>query len=179
MLESESSPTAEPSQRRNFGKQGFGAATSKLISASIGDIVLVMSRSPGHKHYSLADIEWMVVPAVIAGQFYLAEAASREYGFRAPIACVTWASVSDEVDKRLREEGARKIRLRPDEWTSGEHLWLVDMVGDPRALNGLLKGLLGTRFKGKRVNVATLDADGTAHVRVLGEMAAAVQEAGA
>ena len=42
-----------------------GAAVSKLVSASIGDIAVVFSRSPRHKHYSLADIEWLIVPAVV------------------------------------------------------------------------------------------------------------------
>jgi len=157
----------------------MGAALSKLISASIGDIAVVMARSPGHKHHSLADIEWMVLPAVLSGQFYVAEAASKERGFRAPVACVTWASVSDEVDQRLRDDAARKIRLRPDEWTSGEHLWLVDMAGDARALSGALKGLLETRFKNKVVNVATRGADGAARVQTLADLAAAAQEAAA
>jgi hemolysin-activating ACP:hemolysin acyltransferase len=39
-----------------------GAAASKLFAASVGDMVVVLSRSPSHKHYSLADIEWMVLP---------------------------------------------------------------------------------------------------------------------
>jgi hemolysin-activating ACP:hemolysin acyltransferase len=157
----------------------MGAALSKLISASIGDLAMVMARSPGHKHHSLADIEWMVLPAVLSGQFYVAEAASKERGFRAPIACVTWASVSDEVDRHLRADAARKIRLRPDEWTSGEHVWLVDMAGDARALSGALKGLLETRFKDKVVNVATRSADGATRVETLAELAAAAQEAAA
>ena len=66
-----------------------GAALSKLLAASIGDMVVVLSRSPAHKHYSLADIEWMVLPPVFTGQLYLVEDAHKERGFRAPIAAVT------------------------------------------------------------------------------------------
>jgi hemolysin-activating ACP:hemolysin acyltransferase len=157
----------------------MGAALSKLISASVGDIAVVMSRSPGHKHHTLADIELMVLPAVATGQFYVAEAASKERGFRAPIACVTWASVSDEVDARLREDAGRKIRLRPDEWNGGAHLWLVDMAGDAHALSGALETLLETRFKDKVVNVATRDADGAVRMQTLAELATAAHEAAA
>ena len=78
-----------------------GAAVSRLFAASIGDMAVVFSRSAAHKHYSLADIEWMVLPPVAAGQFYVVEAMDKERGFRAPVAAVTWAFVSEEVDKAL------------------------------------------------------------------------------
>ena len=87
-----------------------GAALSKLVAASIGDMIVVLSRSPAHKHYSLADIEWMVLPPVFTGQFYLVEAAHKERGFRAPIAAVTWAFVSEEIDRRLA--GQEVVRMR-------------------------------------------------------------------
>lgn len=119
-----------------------GAAISKLISASIGDLVVVMSKSPAHKHYSLADIEWMVLPPVLAGQFYVAEATVPETGFRAPIAAVTWARVSPDVDAKLRENAGKPIRLRPDEWTSGDVVWLIDALGDPQALSGVIRSML-------------------------------------
>jgi hypothetical protein len=73
------------------------AAASKFFAASP-----IFSRSPAHKHYSLADIEWTVVPPVAAGQFYVVEITDKERGFRAPVAAVTWALVSQEVDARLR-----------------------------------------------------------------------------
>jgi len=64
----------------------LGNAASKLFAASIGDMVMVLSRSPAHKHYSLADIEWMVLPPAAAGQFYVVEVMDKKSGFRAPIA---------------------------------------------------------------------------------------------
>jgi hemolysin-activating ACP:hemolysin acyltransferase len=157
-------------------KLGNIAAILAVVLVGVG---VDLSRSPGHKHHSLADIEWMVLPAVLSGQFYVAEAASKERGFRAPVACVTWASVSDEVDQRLREDAARKIRLRPDEWTAGAHLWLVDMAGDARGLSGAFKSLLDTRFKDKPVNVATRSADGDERVQTLADLAAAAKDAAA
>lgn len=82
-------------------KRLAGAAMSKLISATVGDVVIVFSKSPSHKHHALADIEWMVLPPVLAGQVYVAEAAHKEHGGRAPLAVVTWARESDEVDQKL------------------------------------------------------------------------------
>src|SRR5581483_1033147 len=119
---------------KSLDKSQLGAAASKLFSASIGEIVTVISRSPAHKHYALADIEWMILPAIMSGQFYVVEAAHKERGFRVPIAAVTWAFVSEDIDARLREAVGQRVRLRPDEWKSGDIGWLIDAVGQAEGL---------------------------------------------
>ena len=68
---------------------------------------------------SLADIEWMILPPVTNGQFYVAEAMDAETGFQAPIAVATWAFVSEEIDRRLSAEfdASRPLATRRmDEW---------------------------------------------------------------
>lgn len=60
--------------------QAVGAAVSKLISATIGEIAVIFSRSPAHKHHTFADLEWMVLPAVLTGQVYVAEMMHNERG---------------------------------------------------------------------------------------------------
>ena len=160
-----SHPGAEPA--KGLDRSQLAAAVSKLVSASVGDIVVVLSRSPSHKFMSLADIEWLVLPAVVTGQFYVAELAHKETGARAPVAVVTWASVSDEVDRRLRENTGQRIRLIPQEWKSGEHLWLVDVAGEPQAIAVALRLLTDGPFKGRTVNVPTRDAAATARFETL------------
>jgi len=145
----------------------LGAAQSKVIAASIGDMAVVLSRSPVHKHYSLADIEWMVLPAVFAGQFYTVETAHRERGFRVPIAIVTWAFVSDEIDVRLREGAKQRVRLRPDEWKSGDIGWLIEAAGDSKGLDAALQWLQAGPFKERTLNLITRDAQGTPTVSTL------------
>lgn len=103
--QSDAELTEQPEKQAltSIPKTAAGAAISKMISASVGDIVALMARAPSRKHFALSDIEWLVLPPVIARQFYVAEAQSKETGFRAPVAAVTWAEVSDDVDKRLTE----------------------------------------------------------------------------
>jgi cytolysin-activating lysine-acyltransferase len=144
-----------------------GAALSKLFAASIGDMVVVLSRSPAHKHYSLADIEWMVLPPASAGQFYVAEAADKERGFRAPIAIVTWAFVSEEVDVRLQHAAGQLIRLRPDEWKSGDIAWLIDAAGDAAGVRSALQWLAAGPFKERSLKMTVRGADGVAGVTTL------------
>jgi hemolysin-activating ACP:hemolysin acyltransferase len=120
----------------------------------------VLSRSPVHKHYSLADIEWMVMPPVATGQSYVVEIADKERGFRAPIAAVTWALVSQEVDTRLREAAGQRVRLRPDEWKSGEIGWLIDAVGKGQGLDAALDWLKTGPFKERPLNLIARDREG-------------------
>ena len=128
------SATALPAEGPEITRQHVGAAVSKLISASVGDLVVVMSKSPTYKFNTLADIEWLVLPAVLSGQYYVAELAHTEHGIRAPVAAVTWAAVSGEVSARLQANAGQRPRLKPEEWKSGENNWIIDTVGDPQYL---------------------------------------------
>jgi len=159
----------------SFSKEAIGAATSKLISASIGDIAVVFSRSAKHKHYSLSDLEWLVMPAVFSGQFFITEAGNAETGHRAPVAVVTWARVSVEVDQRLTDNLGQPTRLRPEDWSSGDIHWLIDAVGDPGVVVASLASLLDGPFKNRDVKVVSADALSAPRIEMLRELAAKAQ----
>ena len=125
-------------------------------------------RSSRHKHYSIADLEWLVLPPLLTGNFSIAEAKSSKNGVSVPVAVALWASVSREVDKRLSANVDKPMRLRPSEWRSGDILWLVDAVGDPRVVPQFLKQLAETKFKGREVKVRSRGQDGKATVAQLG-----------
>ena len=154
-------------------KRHVGAAMSKLISASIGDICVVMSKAPAYKFHTLADIEWLVMPAVMSGQFYVSAYASAERGFTTPAAVITWARVSDEVDHRLSGGAAGGRRLRPEEWTSGEHYWIIDLAGDAVILDVALRDLAATQLAGKAVKLSVSGGDGATIVADLDKVLSA------
>lgn len=143
------------------------AVTSKLVSASFGEIVSVLMRAQPYRQYMLQDLEWLVVPAVTTNQFMLAEARSKESGFISPIGVVLWAHVSPEVDQRLMTSLGEPVRLRPDEWRSGPIAWMVDAVGAPQIVQSLVKRMHDQVFKGAPVKVRVSGPDGTPQVRVL------------
>jgi cytolysin-activating lysine-acyltransferase len=156
---------------KSLDKSYLGAAASKLIAASIGDLVVVLSRSPAHKHYSLADIEWMVLPPVMTGQFYVVEAADKERGFRAPVACLTWALVSEEVDRRLATQAAGpRMRLRPDEWRSGDVVWLIDAVGSAEGVRAGLRWLKEGPFSERAIKLIGVEEAGRPKVQLLDDL---------
>ena len=50
-----------------------------------------------------------------------------------------WASVSDEVDLKIREQiktGTFPIRLKPEDWNSGPVNWLLDVIAPDRKSTG-------------------------------------------
>jgi hemolysin-activating ACP:hemolysin acyltransferase len=140
-------------------------------SVAFAQIVTVLMRSPRYRHYTLGDLEWLVVPALKTGQWRVVGAQSKQNGVSFPVAVALWARVSPEVDKKLSENLHVPIRLRPDEWQSGDILWLVDAVGDSRAVPQLLKQLIETSFKGREAKVRAAGEDGKIAVRRLGTAA--------
>jgi hemolysin-activating ACP:hemolysin acyltransferase len=143
------------------------AAYSHRISAAFGEIVSVLMRAPAYRQLTLAGVEELVVPAVITGQFFLAEAHSKENGFTSPVGVVLWASVSPEVDYRLSTTLDQPFRLGANEWKSGDILWLVDAIGDQRIVGGMLKHLQSTPWKGRNVKLRMKNPQGQTEVKTL------------
>ena len=166
------SATQPDAQWPPLDKRLLGAAAAKLVAASIGDSAIVMSRSPAHKHFSLADIEWMILPPVLTGQFYVAEMAHEETGFHVPIALATFAFVSEDVDHRLQSDLSRAPRLRPDEWQSGEIGWIIDLAGDPRGISAALEWLKAGPFKARSAKLILRDGAGARVETLAGLMVA-------
>jgi hemolysin-activating ACP:hemolysin acyltransferase len=143
------------------------AELSQRLAATMGRIVRLMARSPRHHDRKLSDLEWLALPAVRTGQCALMEAQSRSSGHVAPLAAVLWARVSVEVDKRLSEKLDAPIRLAPEEWRSGDILWLVDAIGDDGAVAGLVRQLRATEWSGQPIKARVTGADGQVSVRLI------------
>lgn len=140
------------------------AQVSKRLEQAFGEIASVFMRAAPYRQFTLADMEWLVVPAVLSGQFSIAEAQSKTSGFTTPVALVTWAKVSAAVDQRLSAEPDKPTRLKPEEWKSGDIIWVIDAVGEPKVLSALIKRLRSIDWAGKPVKIRTKGDDGKAKV---------------
>jgi len=87
--------------------------------AAIALAIIVMMNSPQHRYCFLVDLEWMLFPAILAGQFKIYMSGTK------PVAFAAWAKVTEEVEKRL-EAGSTK--LAPQEWTCGDRVRLVHLI---------------------------------------------------
>jgi len=181
----------------------FQALRSKMVSASFGEMVTLLMKSPHYKHYSLSDLEWLVVPPLMTNQFLVVEAqmkanpsekpvedapqtdattqasdvasaktktdesakSSAASGVRIPVGLALWAKVSPDVDEKLSNNLESPVKLRPDEWRSGEINWLIDIIGDQTIMQGLYAKLKDDVFKGQTFKVRAQDKDGKKLVR--------------
>src|SRR5215470_4717274 len=157
----DSAGTASPEEARRR------AAAAVRHSLAFAQIVSILMHSPRYRHYTLGDLEWLVLPPLLTGQCSVAEAKSKDNGASVPVAVALWASVSPEVDQRLAENLNTPIRLRPDEWRSGDILWLIDAVGDRRVVPGLLKQLADNTLKGREIKVRGRGEGGKVEVKNL------------
>lgn len=143
-------------------------ARALRITSAFGQIITVLMRSRRHRVMPIGDLEWLVAPAVATGQYALAEMRDPRTLLKTPVGVVLWATVSDEVDKRLCSALKRPL-LAPNEWVSGPIPWLIDAGGNPRATATLMRQLVGQRFAS--TGLKTLDFEGDKpSVRILTEI---------
>ena len=100
------------------------------------------------------------------------------YATDRPIGVLLWANVSDEVAERL---AAGTTKLRPQDWKSGDKLWVVGACPGPRRDNGenrsgviapfggaeeMVKDLKEKVFPTKEIHFLAVNKDGK-QVRVI------------
>jgi len=138
-----------------------GATVSKMVASAIGDMVTLYSKDLAHKHFAFADMEWKILPPIINGQFIITHANDEAYATLRPIGLVTWAKVSDDLDKRFSKQAQGKlVRLHPQEWTSGEHVWLVDVVGTFEGVMQALKSLHNNQLNAANAKLLVHEENG-------------------
>jgi hemolysin-activating ACP:hemolysin acyltransferase len=132
---------------------------AKLIAATFGNAVSLFLRSPAHRHYTVADFEWVLLPPLTLNQFMMAEA-TLDNGQTIPAGMVLFARVSKEVDARLLAEPLYPMRLHPNEWQSGDVFWIIDIIGGSEVVEGLLTELDKTVFHGKPFKMLSTGENG-------------------
>ena len=166
---------------------------SKMVSASFGEMVTLLMKSRHYRHYNLADLEWLIIPPLLANQFLVVEAQlkapvfedgeavtkdtgadvfqeqdqSQFSGVRIPVGMALWAKVSPEVDAKLSQNLDRPVKLCPDEWRSGEINWLIEIIGDEKVMAGLYSKLKSDVFKGQSFKVRAKNEKGERFVKVV------------
>lgn len=145
--------------QRQIPRETLQLIRSKILAANFGNVITVLKQSPVHKNLSLSDLDWLVIPALLNNQFVVAETRKKDSGFTIPIGIVLWASVSEDVDKRLSEELDKPLKLAPNEWKSGDIFWLIEVMGNRRSVKPMVDHLIKTVFKDKPTKYRTTDED--------------------
>ncbi|MFM6829069.1 MAG: toxin-activating lysine-acyltransferase [Novosphingobium sp.] len=108
---------------RSAADEGGAAVAAPTISHLLGEMTWLLTQSPLHRAFSIADLEWLVMPALLHQQFYLFRDGDQ------PVGLAMWAkcspSAADKLQKGMVEP---ENRLSLGDWKSGEQVWLVDLI---------------------------------------------------
>ena len=102
------------------------------VHETFGKVALAMMAVPRYRHLSIADLQQLVLEPLIRDRIAIAQPAKEDGPQLEALAGIAiWASVSAEVDAKIREQikaGIFPVRLKPEEWTSGDINWLIDVI---------------------------------------------------
>ena len=128
----------EASSEANVNPQMDPAIISKIaalrahVRESFGKAVMAMMMLPRYRNQTLGDLQHLVLEPLIRDRIAIAYPGNAEKSELADISGMAiWASVSEEVDARIREQisaGSFPLRLKPEDWTSGDINWLLDVI---------------------------------------------------
>lgn len=107
------------------------------VRRSFGQAVLAMMMLPRYRHSSVEDLQHLVLEPLLRDRIAIASPADAENAGSDMIGLAIWASVSEEVDARIRDQiraGVFPVRLKSEDWNSGTVNWLLDVIApDPEA----------------------------------------------
>lgn len=166
---SQDPPSNAPASAPTASANGAAPATGNPPAAAptaanregigfLGEVIWLMMYSAGHKHFFVTDLEWLAVPPVALRQFRLWRRNNL------PVAYASWAYLNEAAEARLMQ-GVRK--LAPNDWKSGDRLWLVDLVVPFGGTDEVLKELRDQVFKDKKAKTLRPSPEGT---MVVGEV---------
>ncbi|MDZ5650024.1 toxin-activating lysine-acyltransferase [Nitrospirillum sp. BR 11828] len=122
------------------------------VSHLFGEIVWLLTQSPLHRHLKLADLEWLVMPPLLAEQVRIYRDGAK------PVGVVTWGYLSEEAEARLTAGERPQVA----DWKSGDRCWIIDLVAPTATAENLLAprmldDLRQTALKGKTFKLQQTD----------------------
>jgi len=107
------------------------------LRENFGKSVMALMMVPRYRSQMLSDLQHLVLDPMLADRLAFAYPNADEKTIAPDMAgFAVWASVSEEVDARIREQiasGVFPVRLKSNEWNSGDINWLLDVIATDRA----------------------------------------------
>lgn len=133
-----SQPTTAPTE------QQLESARRELTKLPLlGPVLWLYARDAQRRFTFVADMDWRLLPPLVLDQCRLYNKEG------VPWAYFAWATVSAEVDQRLRS--ASPI-IAPHEWHSGSIPWLIDLVMPFGEEPALIQEVIAQFAKGQKVS---------------------------
>ncbi len=161
-----------------------GTLSGSTLGQAFGEMVWLLSQSPLHKNLKLADLEWLIMPAIVLNQARVFKVGTQAVGL------ALWAYLTPDKAAEMNKAG----RLKPEGWRHGTdimqvitaqktekkagdeidltlpelkegalELWLVDLIvphatPENKLAEACLSDLLTGPLKGKKLKMQRVDA---------------------
>ncbi len=109
----------------------------------LGPVAWLMMQQAHTKHTLLSELEWRVIPPLMHEQCKLFMRND------APLAFVSWGKFSKEVANRYRTP---PHQLSFGDWTSGDDIWVVDVIAPFGGVTHLMNEIRGKMLAGHDIN---------------------------
>jgi cytolysin-activating lysine-acyltransferase len=138
--------------RPEFEEPRIAGALRPTAATAIGEICTLMLMLPRYRHVYLQDLEWLVMAPLVRGRLSVVRTGEKDGDEKKyVVGGVLWARVSSEVDKAIREQvraGVFPIRLKPDDWNSGDTTWVLDVLAPNKLLASKIFAEIGRQGLG-------------------------------
>ena len=151
----------EPSDNASEGPAAAAAAQAapqpSPVAGILGEAVWLLGRSNAHKHLFISELDWLLVPALQLRQFRIWRHNGQPVGF------ASWAYLTQESADRFVEsaKAGRMGRIAPNEWKSGDQLWLIDFLAPFGGSEEMIKELREKIFAGRKIKTLQPAPDGS------------------
>jgi hemolysin-activating ACP:hemolysin acyltransferase len=101
------------------------------VRESFGKVAMSMMMLPRYRQQTIADLQHLVLEPLMRDRIAIAQRAGSDVAAQDIAGVAIWASVSDEVDAKIRDQiagGVWPIRLASEDWNSGSNNWLIDVI---------------------------------------------------
>lgn len=135
-------------------------ALRQRTQSAFAQAVTALMQTPRYRHQSLADLNHLILKPLIKDRLAIATAKAGADP-QAFVGMVLWASVSDEVDAKIREQakaGVFPTRLNAGDWASGDTLWLLDVIAPSRELASAVLTTFGQIARDRPVQIHPMAA---------------------
>ena len=158
------STNPEPLENTSEGPAAAGARAAAQaasqpspVAGILGEVVWLLGRSNAHKHLFISELDWLLLPALQLRQFRIWRHNGQPVGF------ASWAYLTPESADRFVEsaKAGRMGRIAPNEWKSGDQLWLIDFLAPFGGGDEMVKELREKIFEGQKIKTLQPAPDGS------------------
>lgn len=133
-------------------REHITAQSLKIVKRlpAIGPVVMLYLQSSHRRFQFISDLEWLLLPPLVSGQCKLYM--KKEY----PVSYISWAFLNEEAENHLLKNGGK---LRPEDWKSGNRLWIVDMVAPFGGIENMLNDIRRNEFPESEIRLVAPDPE--------------------